>query len=68
MIHSNDAYDLGFLAKGQGRPNLAGIYDLALLNQVLSEKGLPTIGDTGGEQPLSTSNATNQTQGLTDVA
>ena len=44
---ANDAYDLGFLAKGQVRPNLSGIYDLALIDQVLSEKGLPTIGDTG---------------------
>ena len=65
---ANDAYDLGFLAKGKDRPDLSGIYDLTLLNQVLSEKGLPTIEDTGGAQPLSTSNATNQTQGLTDVA
>ena len=65
---ANDAYDLGFLAKGKDRPDLSGIYDLTLLNQVLSEKGLPTIEDTGGAQPLSSSNATNQTQGLTDVA
>ena len=64
---ANDAYDLGFLAKGQDRPDLSGIYDLTLLDQVLSEKGLPTIGDAGGAQPLSIGNATNQTQGLTDV-
>ncbi|MGB8765735.1 MAG: ABC transporter substrate-binding protein, partial [Nitrososphaeraceae archaeon] len=42
---ANDAYDLGFLAKGKARPNLDGIYDLTLLNQVLSEKALPTIED-----------------------
>jgi NitT/TauT family transport system substrate-binding protein len=51
---ANDAYDLGFLAKGKSRPNLNGIYDLVLLDQVLSEKGLPTIqGDTKteGSQP-----------------
>jgi NitT/TauT family transport system substrate-binding protein len=65
---ANDAYDLGFLAKGKDRPDLSGIYDLTLLDQVLSENGLPTIGGAGGAQPLSTSNATNQTQGLTDVA
>jgi NitT/TauT family transport system substrate-binding protein len=65
---ANDAYDLGFLAKGKDRPDLTGIYDLTLLNQVLSEKGLPTIEDSGGAQPLSAGNATNQTQGLTDVA
>ena len=64
---ANDAYDLGFLAKGQERPNLAGIYDLALLDQVLSEKGLAKIGDAGG-QVISSNNATNQSQELTDVA
>jgi NitT/TauT family transport system substrate-binding protein len=42
---TNDAYELGFLAKGKDRPDLSGIYDLTLLDQVLSEKGLPTIGD-----------------------
>jgi len=63
---ANDAYDLGYLAKGQERPNLSGIYDLALLDQVLSEKGLPTIGDTGGQ--ILSSNNTGQSQGLTDVA
>jgi hypothetical protein len=56
---------LGFLAKGQERPNHAGIYDLALLDQVLSEKGLPTIEDTGGQ--ILSSNNTGQSQGLTDV-
>lgn len=63
---ANDAYDLGFLAEGQERPNLSKIYDLTLLDQVLSEKGLPTIGDTA--QTLTTNNATDQSQGLTDVA
>ena len=63
---ANDAYDLGFLAKGQERPNLSGIYDLALLDQVLNEKGLPTIGDTGAQ--ILSSNNTGQIQGLTDVA
>src|ERR671910_77087 len=42
---ANDAYDLGFLSKGEARPNLNGIYDLVLLDQVLTEKGLPTIED-----------------------
>jgi NitT/TauT family transport system substrate-binding protein len=63
---ANDAYDLGFLAKDQERPNLSGIYDLALLDQVLSEKGLPTIGDAA--EPTLGANATGQSQGLTDVA
>ena len=47
---ANDAYDLGFLAKGKARPNLVGIYDLTLLDQVLSEKGLPSVGDTVGAE------------------
>ena len=63
---ANDAYDLGFLAKGQERPNLSGIYDLTLLDQVLSEKGLATIEDTS--EPTLGANATGQNQGLTDVA
>jgi hypothetical protein len=36
---------LGLLAKGKARPNLNGIYDLILLDQVLNEKGLPHIED-----------------------
>jgi hypothetical protein len=32
----------------------------------LNEKGLPTIGDTGGQ--ILSSNNTGQSQGLTDVA
>ena len=52
---ANDAYDLGFLAKGKERPNLEGIYDLTTLDQVLSEKGLPTIEET------TTTNATTAT-------
>lgn len=63
---ANDAYDLGFLAKGEERPNLSGIYDLALLDQVLSEKGLPTIESTATS--TLDGNATSQSQGLTDVA
>jgi NitT/TauT family transport system substrate-binding protein len=65
---ANDAYDLGFLAKGEERPDITGIYDLTLLDQVLSEKGLPIIEDAGGAQPLSPGNTTSQSQGLTDVA
>jgi NitT/TauT family transport system substrate-binding protein len=68
---ANDAYDLGFLAKGKARPNLDGIYDLTLLNQVLSEKALPTIEDaatitTRGN--ATTANATTITNApLSDV-
>ena len=41
---ANDAYDLGFLAKGKKQqPDLSGIYDLTLLNNILKKKGLNTI-------------------------
>jgi NitT/TauT family transport system substrate-binding protein len=69
---ANDAYDLGFLAKGKERPNLEGIYDLTALDQVLSEKGLPTIEEaaaintttaTGGDNITKT----NDTTTLPDV-
>jgi NitT/TauT family transport system substrate-binding protein len=53
---ANDAYDLGFIEKGKDRPNLSGIYDTALLNEVLVEKGLETIDDAGA-----TNNVTNST-------
>jgi NitT/TauT family transport system substrate-binding protein len=38
---ANDAFDIGFL--GNVRPDLSGIYDLKLLNQVLEEKRLKPI-------------------------
>jgi NitT/TauT family transport system substrate-binding protein len=41
---ANAAYDLGFLAKGNPRPDMSGIYDLTILNEVLKEKGLQPIG------------------------
>ena len=53
---ANDAYDLGFIEKGKDRPNLSGIYDTTLLNEVLAKKGLQSIDDTGA-----ISNATNST-------
>jgi sulfonate transport system substrate-binding protein len=69
---ANDAYDLGFLAKGKARPNLEGIYDLTVLDQVLTEKGMATIEDaaatsttiTGGGDNITT---TNYTTTLPDV-
>jgi len=42
LLQSADrAYSLGFL--GSSQPDLSGIYDLALLNQVLTSKGLATV-------------------------
>jgi len=35
------AFDLGFL--GSSKPDLSGIYDLTLLNEVLKSKKLPTV-------------------------
>jgi NitT/TauT family transport system substrate-binding protein len=40
---ANDAYDLGFLSRGEVKPILLGIYDLTLLDEVLSEIGLPSV-------------------------
>ncbi len=40
---ANDAYDLGLLAKGKERPDLSNIYDLTILDKVISEKGLKPI-------------------------
>jgi NitT/TauT family transport system substrate-binding protein len=37
---ANDAYEIGFFDE---RPSLSDIYDLTLLNEVLTEKGLSTI-------------------------
>jgi NitT/TauT family transport system substrate-binding protein len=68
---ANDAYDLGFLAKGEARPNLEGIYDLVLLDQVLSEKGLPTIESaatiTGGNNTPPPATTTAADAPLPDV-
>ena len=40
---ANNAYNLGLLAKGKPRPDLSGIFDLTLLDQVLKSKGLTPI-------------------------
>jgi len=40
---ANNAYDLGFLAKGKERPDLSGIFDLTILDQLLKSKGLKPI-------------------------
>ncbi|MGA9743709.1 MAG: ABC transporter substrate-binding protein [Nitrososphaeraceae archaeon] len=67
---ANDAFDIGFL--GKTRPDLSGIYDLKLLNEVLRDKGLQTIDEsprsgnattTAAIATLTTtSNATNATK------
>ena len=45
---ANNAYDIGFLAKGKPRPDISGIFDLTILNQVLKEKGLSQVGAAEG--------------------
>ena len=50
---ANNAYDLGFLAKGKPHPNLSGIFDLTILNQVLAENGLKAVEGEGSNQSSS---------------
>ncbi|HEU4445095.1 MAG TPA: hypothetical protein VFR94_10520, partial [Nitrososphaeraceae archaeon] len=67
---ANDAYDLGFLAKGEARPNLENIYDLTLLDQILRQKGLPTIeaaATTAEESGSASDNTTTTSSSLPDV-
>jgi NitT/TauT family transport system substrate-binding protein len=60
---ANDAFEIGFL--GKTKPNLSGIFDLNVLNQVLKEKGLQSVGEAQN-QTLTTSNRsyTNVTANL----
>jgi len=62
---ANDAYDLGFIEKGKDRPNLSGIYDTTLLNEVLAEKGLQSIDDTGAIN--NTTNSTSSGEAIADI-
>ncbi|HEY7227368.1 MAG TPA: ABC transporter substrate-binding protein [Nitrososphaeraceae archaeon] len=47
---ANDAFDVGFL--GKTRPDLKGIFDLKILNEVLKEKGLQSIAGTLNQTSL----------------
>jgi NitT/TauT family transport system substrate-binding protein len=53
---ANSAFDIGFL--GKTRPDLSGIYDLKLLNEVLTEKGLQPLNDATTPSNSSKTNAT----------
>src|ERR687885_475470 len=55
---ANNAYDLGFLAKGKPHPDLSGIFDLTLLDQVLKSKELTAI-EGEQQQSLQSSPAAN---------
>jgi NitT/TauT family transport system substrate-binding protein len=52
---ANNAYDLGFLAKGKPHPDLSGIFDLTILDQVLKSKGLTQIEGEQQQSPQSSS-------------
>lgn len=60
---ANDAFEIGFL--GKTKPNLSGIFDVNVLNEVLKEKGLQSVGEAQN-QTLTTSNgsSTNVTANL----
>ena len=55
---ANNAYDLGFLAKGKPHPDLSRIFDLTLLDQVLKSKELTAI-EGEQQQSLESSPAAN---------
>ncbi|MDN5845394.1 MAG: ABC transporter substrate-binding protein [Candidatus Nitrosocosmicus sp.] len=66
---ANDAYDLGFIAEGEGRPNLSGIYNTTILSKVLDERGLsPIDGEIGGKAPSSSvTNGTSSGKAIADI-
>ena len=47
---AKDAFSVGFLGKTE--PDLSGIYDLTILNEVLKSKGLVEIDGIGGEAKI----------------
>jgi NitT/TauT family transport system substrate-binding protein len=55
---SVDAYNLGFLPEN---PDVTGIYDLTILDQVLQERGLPLISGLGAVTGNAAAAATNAT-------
>ena len=62
---ANDAFEVGFLGKSQ--PDLSGIYDLTILNQILKMKGLEEIDGVKTEAKM-TDNVTNSSSvNATDV-
>jgi NitT/TauT family transport system substrate-binding protein len=63
---ANDAFDIGFL--GKTRPDLSGIYDLKLLDEVLSEKGLQPLDDVATSGNSSTDNATASTSNASSAS
>ncbi|HKR72471.1 MAG TPA: ABC transporter substrate-binding protein [Candidatus Nitrosocosmicus sp.] len=64
---ANDAYDLGFIEKGKDRPNLSGIYDTTILNEVLAEKGLNSIDDAGATANNATNSTSSSGEAIADI-
>ena len=58
---ANSAYDLGFLANGKPRPDLSGIFDLSILDEVLKQTGLKPVEAVqgGGEGRVAAQQAAN---------
>ncbi|MGG6460999.1 MAG: ABC transporter substrate-binding protein [Candidatus Eiseniibacteriota bacterium] len=56
---ANDAFEIGFL--GKTKPDLTGIYDLTVLNDIIKEKNLKPIDEsvTSNTNNSNTSNATS---------
>ena len=54
---ADNQYKVGFL---DTKPDLSGIYDLTLLNQVLDEKGLPEVSSDQTDQATSNGSASSQ--------
>ena len=63
---ANNAYDLGFLAKGKPHPDLSGIFDLTILDQVLKSKGLTPIEGEEQSQQSSQSSSTGGNLGAVE--
>ncbi|HKR73074.1 MAG TPA: hypothetical protein VJR94_03075, partial [Candidatus Nitrosocosmicus sp.] len=59
------AYDLGFIEKGKDRPNLSGIYDTTILDEVLAEKGLSSIDGEAGN--ATSANTTASGDAVADI-
>lgn len=55
---ANDAFEIGFL--GKTKPDLTGIYDLTVLNDIIKEKNLKPIDETVAAN-TNNSNASNTT-------
>lgn len=45
---ANDAFEIGYL--GKTKPDLSGLYDLKILNEILKEKGLQAIAGPENQQ------------------